>query len=889
MGDGALSPNISDSVIDFNLINELLFDGFWLEATDQHHQDFSKATTKSNFFGQQAISYIEMDEFSSIQSQNRGGDGPSLSLNKSANFADEESLVTARLWVGPSRNAGHDESVKKRLVQALNFLKESIRDKDVLVQIWIPVKKQGKQVLTTSNQPFSLNPSCKNLASYRDISLTYQFEADENSTEFVGLPGRVFLNRLPEWTPDVRFFRREEYSRVTHAQQCNVRGSLALPVLEQGSGICLGVVEIVTTHQKLDFHPELENVCKALEAVDLKSSNILSLYNIEDRDDSYQGTLTEIRNVLRFACNEYKLPLAQVWASCLHQRKGGCRHSDENYARCVSTIDSACYVADARVTGFHEASSQHHLLKGEGVPGKAFLTNQSCFSEDITAFSKTEYPLAHHARVFDLCASAAIRLRSTYNGTTDFVLEFFLPLNCKGAQDQMLMLHSLSSVIQDMCQSLRVITDQELVQETSGSARGSTSAGKLDDEKQLKLVISSSKDSSHDASSHNISTIDPQHKGKGGFISLAHQNEERDGFDLHHVPETSEQGQFQQDSGPRTSGEGSGSFSLTIGDLSLGSRTSERKHKRTDKAISLEVLRQYFAGSLKEAAKNIGVCPTTLKRICRQHGITRWPSRKIKKVGHSLRKLQLVINSVQDAEGSIQLSSFYNKFPELVSPNAPGTNHLATSKMSGHLQQVNNLREGKFFSAATTSTKSPSSSGSHSSSSSYCCSTGVKQSSGLTEQYGGMLKKAMSEAELHGKVQEKTKLMIRSYSHMLLSECVPIGDSAVPMKINHADQEGVFRVKAAFGEEKIRISLQPHWDFKHLREEILTRFSIDNGGSYNLKYLDDDAEWVLMTCDDDLEECRDIHRSSKSRTIKLSLNQACHPNLGSSFGSDGPF
>ena len=56
--------------------------------------------------------------------------------------------------------------------------------------------------------------------------------------------------------------------------------------------------------------------------------------------------------------------------------------------------------------------------------------------------------------------------------------------------------------------------------------------------------------------------------------------------------------------------------------------------------LRLEDLQSQFGLSLKEAAGRLGICPTTLKRACRRHGIQRWPRKQLVRVNRALDDMQ---------------------------------------------------------------------------------------------------------------------------------------------------------------------------------------------------------------------------------------------------------
>lgn len=207
---GSLSDYFAPAETD--LIDELFIEGCWVET-----RVGSKSNTMSN---------INMEVF------------------------QEESDAEREWWIGPRRNpAGPCSSVKERLVVAVGYLKEYVKNSNVLIQVWVPARR-GVLSLTTraqDNYPYTLGLE-------QDDSRAFQFVEED---------------WVHDWIPNVRFFTSHKYPRV---HQYHLRpGSLALPVFERGTAICLGVVEILLPNN----NPDLHNLSHALQdqAVDFRTSS----------------------------------------------------------------------------------------------------------------------------------------------------------------------------------------------------------------------------------------------------------------------------------------------------------------------------------------------------------------------------------------------------------------------------------------------------------------------------------------------------------------------------------------------------------------------------------------------------------------------------------------
>ncbi|CAL4910984.1 unnamed protein product [Urochloa decumbens] len=806
--------------------------------------------------------------------------------------------------------------LKERLTLALRYFKEST-NQHLLVQVWVPVRKGDRYMLSTSGQPFVLDQRIIGLLQYRTVSMMYMFSVDGDSVQELGLPGRVYKQRVPEWTPNVQYYSSTEYARLNHAISYNVHGTVALPIFDPSTKSCIAVVELIMTSKKVNYANELGKVCKALEAVNLKSIEVAEHPYVQISNEGHQAALVEMLEVLTVIGEELKLPLAQTWVPCKNQNLlvpcGGVKksflniHGSCSQELCLSTSDVVFHVIDAHMWGFRDACVEHHLQKGQGVSGKAFILRRPCFSKDVSRFSKMEYPLVHYARMFGLAGCFSVCLQSAYTGNDDYVLEFFLPPDCREDNEQKVLLKSILALLRQHLNNLHVATDECSNEELQIDIITVIDSNEIKGAHIQHLNFEGGIHPSHESNTHGTHESDSQKR-----IASAE-------YEMCLSPENSTKYNGKLFVGPK------GSFTSDSLLPDNNSKHHGRRRGKAEKTFSLEVIQHYFTGSLKNAAKSLGVCPTTMKRICRQHGISRWPSRQIIKVNRSISKLKKEIESVEASESAFTLASIRGPLPVPFSPsnlisikNGKQTEVTDLSIPSvernrGSSSQIKLLEtddrlgmlipQQSFLANISRQKEREKALNLRSSSGEPSTHSGTSEDSCLDSPANRTFVSTLMEPQQNMcKLDRFTKESFQTQDLQLPGLFVNSSGSSKNYK-NHitaavhepavvpfgslmpVQNSGIVTVKARYKEDLLRFRFPCSASVIDLKDEVAKRIQIDVG-VFDIKYLDDDHEWVKLTCDADLEECMEISRLSGSNVLRLLVTDIT-PILGSFCGSTG--
>lgn len=147
-----------------------------------------------------------------------------------------------------------ERSLKAKIKHVLVEMAFQLRKQPSLIQFWAIEQQQQQQhlYLTTLDEPFVVGAQV--LYGYRQRCMGHRIRVDEGADEEeLGAVGRVYRNRRPESSPDLRFYSTNEFPFRDDADACGITSYCALPVFDFEIGSFYGVIEVLQLKSGLDM------------------------------------------------------------------------------------------------------------------------------------------------------------------------------------------------------------------------------------------------------------------------------------------------------------------------------------------------------------------------------------------------------------------------------------------------------------------------------------------------------------------------------------------------------------------------------------------------------------------------------------------------------------
>lgn len=87
-----------------------------------------------------------------------------------------------------------------------------------------------------------------------------------------------------------------------------------------------------------------------------------------------------------------------------------------------------------------------------------------------------------------------------------------------------------------------------------------------------------------------------------------------------------------------------------------------------------------------------------------------------------------------------------------------------------------------------------------------------------------------------------------------------------------ASEDDTMTLKVKFQDNTARFKLRLNSSLQELKQEVEKRFKLQTD-CFDMKFLDDEAEWMLLSCDADMIECIDIFKSTGGHYMKLMVQE----------------